>query len=273
MMIEEPLYKYPRTPHLEGSRLQPGDEDLDAVPFAALAGRWLVVEEKMDGANAALSFSESGQLRLQSRGHYLTGGARERHFNLFKQWAAVHSPRLWPIVGSRYVVYGEWLYAHHTLFYNHLPHYFLEFDILDKETGDFLSTPRRREMLAGLPLAPVKVLHAGLLDSLESLASLVGPSAFIAPGHLEQLREVCATLNLDAGRAVAETDPSNIMEGLYIKVEEDGIVQARYKYVRPSFLTAVSQSGSHWLSRPIIPNQLAGGVDIFAPDRSDYVPD
>jgi hypothetical protein len=55
------------------------------------------------------------------------------------------------------------------------------------------------------------------------------------------------------------------MEGLYIKVEEAEIVRARYKFVRASFLTAVSQSGSHWLSRPIIPNQLAAGVDIFAP--------
>lgn len=93
-MIEDPLYKYPRTQHIEGSRLQPGDEDLDAVPFAALAGRWLVVEEKMDGASAAFSFSERGELRLQSRGYYLTDGDREHHFNLFKQWAAVHSPQL-----------------------------------------------------------------------------------------------------------------------------------------------------------------------------------
>ena len=27
------LKKYPRTPHLEGSRLQPGDEDLSRVQF------------------------------------------------------------------------------------------------------------------------------------------------------------------------------------------------------------------------------------------------
>ena len=45
------IHKYPRTQHLEGSRLQPGDEDLEAVPFRAIAGRNLVVEEKVDGAN------------------------------------------------------------------------------------------------------------------------------------------------------------------------------------------------------------------------------
>jgi hypothetical protein len=42
------------------------------------------------------------------------------------------------------------------------------------------------------------------------------------------------------------------------------VVKGRYKYIRASFLTTVLQSDSHWLSRPIIPNQLAPDVDIFA---------
>src|SRR5215472_547697 len=64
------IYKYPRTHHIEGSGLQPGDEDLDVVSFHEFAGRFLVVEEKMDGANSAVSFSPEGALLLQSRGHY-----------------------------------------------------------------------------------------------------------------------------------------------------------------------------------------------------------
>jgi hypothetical protein len=75
------MYKYPRTPHIEGSRLQPGDEDLDSVPFSSIASQYVAVEEKVDGANAAISFSPDGQMLLQSRGHYLTGGEREKHFN------------------------------------------------------------------------------------------------------------------------------------------------------------------------------------------------
>src|SRR5262249_42673562 len=106
-----PLHKYPRTRHIEGSRHQPGDEDLSTVPFADLAGCHLVVEEKLDGANAGLSFDEDGTLRLQSRGHYLTGGNREKHFNLFKQWASAHAPALRERLGSRHVLFGEWLYA------------------------------------------------------------------------------------------------------------------------------------------------------------------
>jgi hypothetical protein len=55
------LHKYPRTHHLAGSRLQPGDENLEAVPFAAVAGRVLAVEEKVDGA---VSFDAAGRLLL-----------------------------------------------------------------------------------------------------------------------------------------------------------------------------------------------------------------
>jgi hypothetical protein len=119
--------------------------------------------------------------------------------------------------------------------------------------------------LRGLPITPVRILHAGPLDRLDKLTALCGHSAFIRPGHLAQLQELCLAAGLDPARALAETDPETQMEGLYLKVEEEGVVTARYKHVRTSFLTAVLQSGSHWLSRPIIANQLAAGVDIFAP--------
>lgn len=45
---------------------------------------------------------------------------------------------------------------------------------------------------------------------------------------------------------------------------DGGIVAARYKYVRADFLTAVLESGSHWLRRPVLPNRLADGADLFA---------
>ena len=98
------IIKYPRTPHLQGSRLQSGDEDLSQRPLGDIAGRHLVLEEKIDGANCAISFSEDGQLRLQSRGHFLTGGYRERHYDLLKQWAAVRSDELYAVLGHRYIM-------------------------------------------------------------------------------------------------------------------------------------------------------------------------
>lgn len=53
------IHKYPRTPHIEGSRLQPGDEDLSQISFSEIAGKHLVNEEKCDGANSAISFDET----------------------------------------------------------------------------------------------------------------------------------------------------------------------------------------------------------------------
>jgi ATP-dependent RNA circularization protein (DNA/RNA ligase family) len=185
------IQKYPRTPHIEGSRQQPGDEDLDNVPFSQIANEYVVVEEKVDGANAAISFDAQGQLLLQSRGHYLTGGNRERHFNLFKQWAHSHYATLWDILGDRYILYGEWMYAKHTVFYDRLPHYFLEYDLLDRSINKFLSTAARRKLLTGLALASVPVLLEGKLKSHKQLVSLLQQSHFIEFGHIDRLRQVC----------------------------------------------------------------------------------
>lgn len=259
------LHKYPRTRHVEGSRLQPGDEGTGEVPFDELRGRHLVVEEKLDGANSAVSFGEDGELLLQSRGHYLEGGAREKHFDRLKGWATVHADALRARLGARYVMYGEWLYAKHTVFYDALPHWFMEFDVLDRASGVFLSTPARRELLAGLPVAQVPVLFEGSPRSHAALVGLVGRSLYKSPAWRERLREAIEAQGIDVDRALRETDASDEAEGLYIKDEAGGEVVARYKYVRASFLTSVVDSGTHWLARPIVPNQLAPGVDLWAP--------
>lgn len=258
------IHKYPRTRHLEGSRLQPGDEDLDQVPLEALRGAYCVVEEKLDGANAGMSLDEDGQLRLQSRGHVLVGGAREKHWDLFKRWAHAHVPALVPRLAGL-TLYGEWLYAKHTIFYDQLPHYFLEFDIRDA-TGAFWSTERRRDHLRNLPVVSVPVLWEGVVADPRKLPGLVADALYKSPRWRERLREAAAAANIDPDRAAAETDPETTAEGLYIKVEDRarGVVIDRLKWIRASFLTAVVESGSHWLARPIVPNQLAEGVDLFA---------
>lgn len=264
------LLKYPRTHHIEGSRLQAGDEDLDAIPFAAIKGRNVVVEEKLDGANSGISFSSKDELLIQSRGHFLTGGAREKHFNLLKTWANSNTSPLHQLLGARYIAYGEWLYAKHTIFYDALPHYWLEFDVFDKELQQFLSTDRRMELLnrASVPVSSVPVLFRGKLDSLDQLRKLVSRSNFITDESSNHLVEACRSRNLDTRRTIEETDASSTMEGLYIKVEEGGIVKERYKFVRHTFLATVLQSGSHWLNRPIIPNRLAGSEKLLFEGRT-----
>ncbi len=255
-MTDIEIKKYPRTPHLEGSRLQPGDEDLRQVPFSAIKGKHIVIEEKVDGANTAISLSDDGNLLLQNRGHYLTGGYRERHYEFMKQWAAVHRELFREILGCRYIMYGEWLYAKHTVYYNCLPHYFMEFDIFDRDEGVFLDTPSRHKITERLPICSVPVLAEGCFSTKDDVLKYLGQSLYIAGDHMADLREKSLAQGLDADRVIAETDSSNLMEGLYIKVEENGTVVDRMKFVRRSFLQAVDQSGSHWLDRPIVPNGL-----------------
>jgi hypothetical protein len=259
------LHKYPRTPHLTGSRLQPGDGDLRVIPAGELGGRTLVVEEKLDGANAAVSFGGDGRLLLQSRGHFLDGGPREKHFALLKSWAGSVRAQLRDALSTRFVMYGEWLYAKHTIFYDLLPHYFIEFDILDTRAGVFLSTDARRELLKDAPVLSAPVLFRGAFKSARHLTSLVKASAFQSARWREALREACEAKGLDSERAMRETDASGLMEGLYIKIEEGESVAGRFKLVRGSFAQAVDDSGEHWMNRPVIPNRLRESADLFAP--------
>jgi hypothetical protein len=258
------LYKYPRTPHLTGSRIGPGDEDLRVIDLSLIEGQSLVIEEKLDGSNSAISFNEDGLLLLQSRGHFLDGGPRERHFALLKAWAGSYQSKLWEALGSRFVMYGEWLYAKHTIFYDALDHYFIEFDIFDKEANTFLSTNKRQEFLKDLPLSGAPIVFTGQIRSAKDLEKLIGPSAFQTSDWREKLIEVCKERELDSERVLRETDASNLMEGFYFKIEDEEKVLERFKFVRQTFTQAVEESGDHWLNRPIVPNQLGEDADIFA---------
>jgi len=227
------IVKYPRTPHLSGSRLQPGDEDVAVIAREDLGPGPLVIEEKLDGSNCGISIDLDESLVLQSRGHILTGGPRERQFDLLKRWANHHAKALRSILGRRYIMYGEWMYARHTIPYDRLPHYFLEFDVLDRETGHFLGTDARLKLLGEGPVVSVPVIGTGLPLLIESYG-----------------RSRCSSTEL--------------MEGLYLKREEGGRVTARYKYVRAGFLQAAADADSHWADRPIEPNRLCPGVDLFS---------
>ncbi len=264
--MRPPMLKYPRTQHLQGSRLQAGDQDLSQVPFKDIRGLPLVVEEKMDGANCGLSFDTDGQLLLQSRGHYLDGGPRERHFALLKQWAQAHASPLQTVLQSRYILYGEWMFAKHTCFYDALPHYFLEFDVYDREQDLFLSTTARARLLQGLPIVPVKVLLSGPTRHMKDILRCLGPCHFKTPGWRDNLRRIAQTEGCEPSQVMSQTDQDDSMEGLYIKIEDEKQVLLRLKYVRASFLNAIMDSDSHWLSRRIIPNQLQPQTDLWAPD-------
>lgn len=260
------LFRYPRTPHLEGSRLQEGDHGHDHVPYRELRGLRLVMEEKLDGANTGISFSPAGELLLQSRGHYLVGGGRERQFNFIKAWAQAHADWLLQRLEDRYVMYGETMSKKHSVFYDALPHHFFEFDVLDRRTGQFLSTAARRELLAGGPVLSVPVLYDGLAPArLADLKALLRPSLAKTARWRDAFEATVRREGLDLALAWKQCDKSDLSEGLYLKVEADGQTLGRYKWVRADFVQAILASEKHHSEQPYVPNQLAPGVDLYAP--------
>lgn len=259
------ILKYPRTRHLVGSALQKGDED-DRLSMAALRNRGLTLiwEEKADGANAGLSFDpDDGRMVLQSRGHSLDGGARERQFDIYKAWAMTFERDFRDALGRRFILYSEWMAAKHSTFYDQLPSLLLSYDCFDREQNVFLSTKARARILDGLPIVPVHIVHEGWVADRD-LHKLVRNSVYKTPNWRESLKSAAAAAGVDPDRAMAETDDTDLAEGVYLKVETEEETIDRGKYVRAEFLQHIQASGSHWASRPIIENRLAPGVDLFA---------
>jgi hypothetical protein len=169
--------KYPRTPHLFGSRGTDDDKHLDhKASEAFIANPSLVVEEKLDGTNVGIHFTSAGRMVLQCRGHEITEGMHPQ-YDLFKQWTSVKRPMLADLLGGQYILYGEWLYAKHSVHYRKLPHYFFEFDIYDKDVGRFLDLTARLRLLEGTGLHTVPVLYRGRIAP-GNLPLLIGSSAF-----------------------------------------------------------------------------------------------
>jgi hypothetical protein len=236
--------KYPRTPHLFGSQGTDDDKHLGRKESAAfIANPSLVVEEKIDGTNVGIHFTSGGRMVLQCRGHEITEGMHPQ-YDLFKQWTSVKRPMLAKMLGGQFILYGEWLYAKHSVHYRKLPHYFFEFDIYDKDAGCFLDLAARQQMLVGTGLHTVPVVHRGP-SAADDLPLLIGPSAFDS-----------AFENPVTGR----TD--NLMEGLYVRTEGGGCVTGRAKLVRPEFVEKVKLS-EHWQQQKMVPNLLAGNADIW----------
>lgn len=237
--------KYPRTPHLFGSRGTEDDKHLgqeESLDFLADAS--LLVEEKLDGTNVGIHFTSVGRMVLQCRGHEITTGMHAQ-YDLFKQWTMGKRPMLEAMLEDRLLLFGEWLYARHSLHYRGLPHYFLEFDIYDKQRSVFLDLASRLEILEGTGIVTVPVVHRGPATA-EQLPQLIGPSRY--DSAFENPR-------------TGETD--NLMEGLYLRTEIEGRVSGRAKYVRPEFVEKVKQS-EHWQRQAVVPNLLAEGAEMWA---------
>lgn len=211
------LIKFPRTPHafdLGGATRD--DKVCSARDLELIFGKidpavtyQIYIEEKIDGANMGISISAEGKFIVQNRSHFITSSYHAQ-FSPLDKWIARHSSELWDILEpGRYVLYGEWLYATHSVAYSGLPDWFVAYDLFDKIESKFVSRPVLEEILKSTSIFISPLVYAGEIKGRTFLESLVvGPSAFGADKR----------------------------EGIVIKICEGRWLKSRSKIVRPDFI-------------------------------------
>ncbi len=219
---------FPRTPHLAwlGAGHQRDDKILSDLEQDALLSAEVLVEEKIDGANLALSAGSDGRMQARNRATVLGRGAHPQ-FDPLWPWLAQRERSLVEALESELTLYGEWCFAVHSVRYDALPNWFLGFDVHDRRTDRFWSTARRDVLLRRLAIPPVPTIARGRF-TLDALLSLLEDS----------------TSRVGSGP----------IEGLYLRREQDDWLLDRAKLVRAEFVESLDE---HWMRRPLQRNRLA----------------
>lgn len=155
--------KYPKTPHLPFS---PGVQPDDIVcsnlnPSHPLLTQEVVITEKLDGGNCSL---------LQSKVYARTTASEATHpsFGVIKELAAGISV----LLPADIQVFGENMFAVHSIEYDDLDAFFYVFGALD-QSGIILSWDSTVEIAESAGLATVPLCFRGKLSSGEELRSWV----------------------------------------------------------------------------------------------------
>lgn len=227
--MKDDFFKFPSTPHLATL----GDFDIrdDKVMSESQRNSFLrnklTVEEKMDGANLGISFDVYGNIRTQNRGAYFHLPASGQWKKLEK-WLDSRTDLFFEILGDQYILFGEWCYARHSVFYSQLSDWFFGFDVYNRKEAQFLSSNRRDLLFNKMQIAQVPAIARGHF-TLADLKKLFSQSKF-------------------------SDQPA---EGLYLRLDQAKWLAQRAKLVHPVFIQSVEQ---HWSSSAIIPNRLSSEI-------------
>lgn len=219
------FYKFPSTPHLAvlGTNVVRDDKVMSETQRDTFLQHELVVEEKVDGANLGISFDSLGNIKVQNRGAYL-------HFpysgqwKKLNEWLAPKNDLLFEILKDQYILFGEWCYAQHSVHYDHLPDWFLGFDIFHVKNLKFFSCQRRDRIFQEIDISKVPLIEKGYFSFTE-IKNLLSNSCL----------------------------SDKTAEGIYLRLDEGDWLSQRAKLVRPEFIQSIED---HWSKKRIKPNRL-----------------
>lgn len=155
----------PWSEEAENTRSNKVLQSTENMPFTEVE---LVVTEKMDGANACLT-SE----KVYARSH--SGEPHREEWDYLKK---KHREELMHKIPDHLAVYGEYLYARHSIKYTELPDYFLVFAVLDMEEEKWLSWKETVMTAIDLGLETVPVIEQGFWEEINKDRSPSGESEF-----------------------------------------------------------------------------------------------
>jgi atypical dual specificity phosphatase len=118
---------------------------------------------------------------------------------------------------ERFILYGEWVVAKHSIPYSSLPDYFLAFDFYDRKTKTFTSREYLSRILKGTGLSQVPLIKSTDIISREEILAYMKKQSLYYDG---------------------------LIEGVYVRFEDEKrtVTLDRGKIVRPDFLSG----NEHW---------------------------
>lgn len=211
--------KYNRTPHLPWSPGGTNDDKridrLDNLLYVPL-----IFTEKMDGSNVCLESNS-----VYARSH--SGPPSHPSFDALK---ALHS-QIRHLIPVGVQVFGEWLYAEHSIHYTNLPHYLLLFSVrtsVGKTHGSWAEVEEMAERL-GVPTVPVLMR-----------------SSSTTPKFLQVLTDECLHKPIVHGGR----------EGIVVRTRhgfpDDEFHLSVAKWVRKDHVT----TDDHWKHKDVVKNEL-----------------
>jgi len=223
------IFKFPRTPHLFNLGAATMDDIVTSLTLPSnpdAEDTTVVITEKIDGANMGISLDANHAFVVQNRSHYVTPNSHVQ-FSKLATW--LRNPRisqaLYAILGAdpyfleRYILFGEWMSATHSVTYTKLPDYFIAFDLYDRSLDHWATRDVLERVVGARGIALVPIVESGTLRTVsltrESLSAMV-----------QRTSQYC----------------DDRVEGVYVKLEKKGILANRGKVVRGDFIAG----NEHW---------------------------
>lgn len=229
----EKFFKFPRTEHLFNVGGATRD-DLVLSPqafktfFEESKGKVITMEEKIDGANVGFSINETGKILCQNRSHYVDS---KYHFQFQSLGSFIFQKResLERILKDGWILYGEWMFAKHSIHYTALPDIFIAFDLFSPSEGKFLDRQSFYSIMSTTNIEYVKPL-----DVFSSPKSST-------PDMLKKILTTTKSAFSDS-----------LIEGIYFRWDQDGKLKTRAKLVRSDFICG----DEHWSKGKITLNGI-----------------